>query len=204
MSRARGQDGLTLIETLVMIAVTALVGAALVNVATRANAANYARANRALDAEAVRRVEADLRRAGAAATPAVVESFALTADSRSARWETVGYAPCASGSAVVTFSIEANAQGGRLVRACANRTEVLARWPSSMRADFAVSAEGYSWRAAPPSAEPRDEGGEQGVYLRWRLRGPGAEERVSVVRLGGSPAMQRSVLDGLPEEMPPS
>lgn len=197
MSRARGQDGLTLIETLVMIAVTALVGAALVNVATRANAANSARATRALDAEAIRRVEADLRRAGAAAEPGVVERFSISGGPRSVRWATIGYAPCGNGSAVTTFSIEASAQGGRLVRTCAGRTELLAQWPASVRADFAFSADGYSWRALPPALEPRDPGADQGIYLRWRVRGPGAEERVSVMRLGGAPGEKTSLLEYL-------
>lgn len=187
MTRARGQSGLTLLETLVMIAVTALVGAALVNVATRANTSNYARATRTLDVESMRRAEIELRRAGVAATSDVAALYSFKGDSRRVEWATTGYVGCAKGSALTRFAIEATGDGGeRLVRRCRTRADVVAQWPAGARGDFAYSSDGYSWLATPPSAEPRDPGGEQGVYLRLRVRGPGRDERLSVVRLAGA------------------
>ncbi|MBU6374217.1 MAG: hypothetical protein KJS97_15940 [Alphaproteobacteria bacterium] len=202
MTRARGQDGLTLLETLVMIAVTALVGAALMNVAARANASNYSRAVRTLDLEAMRAAETELRRAGAAAEEVVAAAFEFTGDSRSASWRTIGYTPCAKGLSTTSFAIEAIAGGERFVRRCATadglagRSDVVARWPAGMRGDLAFSTDGFVWRTTPPSAEPRDPGGEQGVYLRLRLRGPGALERVSVVRVSHAASKYASVLEG--------
>lgn len=184
--RLKAQSGLTLLETLVMIAITALVAAILANVAERANRSNFARADVIIAASALDAAEQELRRAGASAASGA-DGVTVKGDQRRLAFETIGFSPCGLSRNETVFAIEERRAGGALVRACGagGPRRALIEWPVGVRAAFLYSADGAVWTGAVDEQTQRERF-EPVAFARLDLSGPGAQQAALVVRLGGA------------------
>ena len=188
MTRARSRSGLTLFETLVMIAITALIGAVVMNVGARANAGNFDRSTRVAAAQALQVAEEDLRQAAREAD-AVSGSVDVKGDATAVSISVVGFAACGLSRNEAKFAILANSKGSALIRRCAGRAPIeIARWPAGARPEFGYSTDGLVWRSsfagdAAPAGAPA-----QGVFVRLRWTGPGVADGAFVVRFAAAVA----------------
>jgi hypothetical protein len=184
MTRARSRSGLTLFETLVMIAITALIGAVVMNVGARANAGNFDRSTRVAAAQALQVAEEDLRQAAREAD-AVSGSVDVKGDATAVSIGVVGFAACGLSRNEATFAILANSKGSALIRRCAGRAPVeIARWPAGARPEFGYSTDGLVWR----SSFAGDAAPAQGIFVRLRWTGPGVADGAFVVRFAAAVA----------------
>jgi type II secretory pathway pseudopilin PulG len=185
MKRA-AQSGLTLLETLVMIAITALVAALLANVAERTNRANFARSDAIVASSALMVAEEELRRAGTHASLGV-DGAQVSGDDRRFAVETIGLAPCGLSRNDTFFLIENQRSGGALVRVCGagGPRRALLEWPPGVRATFSYSADGAVW-TQNVDALSSDERTRSASFARLDLAGLGAPDAALVIRIGGA------------------
>jgi hypothetical protein len=188
MAAARSRSGLTLFETLVMIAITALIGAVVLNVGARANAGNFGRAERIAAAQSLQIAEEDLRRAARDAG-AIGGAVDVNGDANSVSFGVLGLESCGLSRIEAKFAIRSNGEGGALVRRCSGRAPVvIARWPAGARGDFAYSADGIAWRSSFTAGAGPDGAPQRSIFVRMRLIGPGPAERTFIVRANAANA----------------
>lgn len=138
-----GERGLSLFEALIMLAVTALVGALLLPMTSNAVARNGSRANAAIESAELTRGEAAFRAlVGATAPESGIVGQARTLSFVADPEQSFGCAAFGLRTHV-TLTIETDAARSRLVCASSQTDAALATWDGS--AAFAYSADGAAW-----------------------------------------------------------
>lgn len=141
-----GERGLTLFEALIMLAVTALIGALLLPMTSSALTRNRARAESALSSAANARGEAAYRALVSAALPEAgiaggASAITFVADPD----QDLSCAPLGARTPV-TLALQIEQEETKLVCAGGGERAVLASWPG--RAAFAYSTDGAAWASA--------------------------------------------------------
>jgi hypothetical protein len=156
LNRGRAPErGLSIIEALVIVTVTAMLALLLLPLASRAGARDFALAERSLDAADAAIAEDQFRALLRAATQQHGQSFAGRADS-AIFFPALGAAvACASAgaSAAVRLRIVRRGDGGSLICESSNRQARLLSWEEG-GARFSYSADGGSWTSTWAEAPP--------------------------------------------------
>lgn len=176
-----GERGLSLIEALVMVTVTALLALLLLPLASRAAGRNFSLAERALDAADAANAEAQVR--ALVRAMAQQPSLPLAFDGQA---QSVTFAPSlatatacapAGASTWVRLRIAVEGEGGRLYCEIDGRRMQMLRW-SAGEARFSYSADGANWSTA------------------WVERTPAAGANVKAVRVAPLVRFELSTADG--------
>ena len=156
--RRNGEEGLSLIEALVIVTVTALIAALLLPLVSRTTGRNYALADRALDAAALaegergfrvmlRGVQQPVSSAGAGLHGQAREMTFLSSPA------TPEACAAAGGAFPVRIRIVARGDGERLVCDSGGLHTEMARWTGGA-ATFSYSDDGVAWAAFARDASP--------------------------------------------------
>lgn len=205
---AAGEAGLTLIETLVMLVITALVALLIMPTAERGVRDNFAVAARIASSVDRSFSEGDYRLLLRQATPPIADAQgyiadrALTGNARSVRFpsESDGSGPCPdrAGYSVVSLDLERDKKGGQLICEASGRRTVLLSWEAGDAA-FSYSRDGKVWTSSWPAAgrrmmigrsetEPADRPAETPL-VRLTVTGAGPASALWVER-AGDPALR--------------
>lgn len=171
-----GERGLSLIEAVVVVTITALLALILLPLASGAARRNAAIAGRAVDVAEAQVAEREFRilmggvSGGEGAARVTGGPSALTVSSALPRASL-----CApAGTALVAVTV----LGGELRCASGDRRRVLLRWRGAEQARFTYSVDGQSWSGSPPpgvSFVRFQLQSREGVSLLWIVRaGAGA------------------------------
>ena len=201
MQRSRGQmseRGFTLVETLVMLAVTALIASLVIPMSSRGVRDNFNLADRVLSSADRAASEAEYRRLLRQVVPPLarpdgsIEDSGLVGVSTALRFpvesEQAGGCPGGAGYRVVRLRVERKAGGGRLLCDDASSTRPLLEWERG-EASFSYSEDGVSWFAAWPvrRGEETPEAGAPPL-VRMRLR-EGRKTRLLWIERAGDPGL---------------
>lgn len=202
-----GEAGLTLIETLVMLTITALVALLIIPMAETGVRDNFTVANRIASAVDRSFSESDFRQLLRQVTPPLADAQghyserALAGNSRTISFpaESDGSASCPEhpGYYPVRLSLEREGKGGRLVCDTAGGTTTLLSWEAGDAA-FSYSRDGRTWTSSWPvgrrrsigraETEPADRPAETPL-IRLELSGAGPASLMWVER-AGDPALR--------------
>lgn len=174
-----GEHGLSLIEALVIVTVTALLALILLPLASGAAGRNFARANRAIAAAEAGTAEHAFR----ALLRSAVQDEAAPSNGSAMAFEFVAgpdqNVACVQAGAPrpVRFTVSSGEGGGALYCEADGRRAVLLQWPQG-QGRFSYSADGVAWTGAwvDPGAAQRGRGGaapatHEAPLVRFELEG---------------------------------
>ena len=181
-ARRVGERGLSLIEAIVVVTITALLALLILPLLPRAASGSVSVAERGIDALDQMRAEREFRTLIRAVSPrevdgerqALIEGVAAAVLLQPSLSESVACAR--AGAPVVRLTVEGNV----LVCSSDGRRRVLLRWPSDRAGSLSYSADGVAWRADwSETAAP---------YVRFELRrGARIETSWAEHAMGGAP-----------------
>jgi hypothetical protein len=190
-----GERGLSLIEALVVVTVTAMLALLLLPMVSTAAGRNFARADRALDAVESARAETAFRGLLRAVAQDQRTPFAGAADTVSLLASPGAAIACAEAGAprLVRLSIVRTQESGRLLCSGEGGEVELLRWAEG-EARFSYSRDGAAWAPAwtqPPAQSAR--GGAAPVshaapFVRFDLVEPGRPSLAWIEQAGSSEA----------------
>lgn len=190
-SNRRTEAGLTLLETLIAIAIAAIIGASLMNLGARNADGNVRRATRALDADALSGVERVVRNSAARAV-AMEEGGDPLIEANPVRFAfaSVGQV-CGAGRQVVTYAVEARQRGVSLVERCGRQARDLFGDAKISEVGLSYSRDGVTWFETLDGADLRERADRAPVlaastFVRVDIAVGDGRKHGFVVRLGGA------------------